>query len=75
MKYLNKSFSVYMANQKDPHCDKCGKKAEYYIQNQAGMFCPKCYSQDRQKTNYYEPREEPEMRGLGDTGHPHAGMF
>jgi len=48
MKYLQKSFTIYMYNQKNT-CDLCNKEAKYYIQTKEGRFCYDCYPKIKER--------------------------
>jgi len=50
MKYLDKSFSVYIFSQKDEGCSKCQQIKSIYYVSQAGKLCPECYEKEKEVT-------------------------
>jgi hypothetical protein len=46
MKYLSKTFSVYMSNQKDPLC-KCGEKKVFCLRGKE-YLCKECYEKAKE---------------------------
>ena len=47
MKYLEKSFSVYIASQKDEGCSKCLKTSSVYYITKNGKLCSECYRAEK----------------------------
>jgi hypothetical protein len=54
VKYLQKSFSVYIRSQTEPHCYLCNKEVKVGLCSQLGYLCMECYFEKKKRQKSQE---------------------